>query len=166
MSMVVKMPTELDQILKFPGVGYKVAILYLKNAEGKIEGIGVDSNVHRVVNRLELVDTKNADQTRLDLESFVDRKHWEGFNRLFVGFGQQICMPRNPRCNVCLLNNICPQADVMLANERDKKRIKPTMTDEEAAALESQKEAMKKINVDLGVAEKGKKVKVAVTKKK
>lgn len=159
-----KMPKELNDILKFPGVGYKIAILYMKSAEGKIEGIGVDSNVHRVVNRLELVDAPNADQTRLELESFVDRKHWETFNRLFVGFGQQICLPRNPRCNVCLLNNLCPEADVMLASERDKKKVK-TMTDEEAAELASKKTATK-IQVDLKIPEKSKRVKVTLAKKK
>ena len=76
-----KMPTELNDVIKFPGVRYKIGILYLKKVEGKIEGIGVDSNVDRVVNRLGLVDTQNADQTRLDLESFVDRKYWEGLKQ-------------------------------------------------------------------------------------
>ena len=160
-----KMPTELDDVLRLPGVGYKIAILYLKHVEGKIEGIGVDSNVHRVMNRLGLVDTKSADQTRLELESFVDQKHWDGFNRLFVGFGQQICMPRHPKCNVCLLNNICPSADVRAASQRDRKKVKNTV-DEEPAEIVSRRAAQKKIQIDLSAPEKGKRVKVTQTRKK
>ena len=74
-----KIPDQLDELLKLPGVGYKIAVLYLNHAHAQNIGIGTDTHVHRISNRLGWVNTKLADQTRVELEKFVDRKYWTDF---------------------------------------------------------------------------------------
>ena len=50
-------------------------------------GIAVDTHVHKIANRLEWVETKNAEQTRVKLESLVEKSQWPHVNGLIVGFG-------------------------------------------------------------------------------
>lgn len=75
-----------------------------------IAGIGVDTHVHRIVNRLKMVpkETKEPEQTRIALEKWLPMDEWWEVNELLVGFGQTICTPTNPRCGDCLNAMICP----------------------------------------------------------
>ena len=104
-----KIPDQLDELLKLPGVGYKIAVLYLNHAHAQNIGIGTDTHVHRISNRLGWVNTKLADQTRVELEKFVDRKYWTDLNKWLVGFGQLRCRPIGPKCTTCLLKDVCPE---------------------------------------------------------
>ena len=70
-------------------------------------GISVDTNVHRVSNRIGLVKTKTPNKTRLKLEELIPKKQWKNINPLLVGFGQQICTPRNPKCESCRISKKC-----------------------------------------------------------
>merc|ERR1711981_824289 len=80
----------------------------------KPTGIGVDTHVHRITNRLKWVsgpkssNTKTPEETRKLLESWLPVSKWIEINWLFVGFGQQICRPVNPKCNECLNRDLCP----------------------------------------------------------
>lgn len=67
-------------------------------------------HVHRIANRLGWVrrPTKEPEQTRRELESWLPSNLWSEINYLLVGFGQTICLPIRPKCNLCLNNNICP----------------------------------------------------------
>lgn len=74
------------------------------------EGIGVDTHVHRISNRLGWCSTadKGPEATRLALESWMPKEHWAEINLLLVGFGQEICQPVKPKCEGCLNRGICP----------------------------------------------------------
>lgn len=93
-----------------PGVGPKMAHLCMAIAWNSVSGIGVDLHVHRISNRLGLVEspTKETEQTRLALEKWLPRELWSEINKLLVGFGQTICYSFHPKCNECLNNSICP----------------------------------------------------------
>ncbi|KAG0435036.1 Endonuclease III like protein [Dictyocoela muelleri] len=95
---------KLDRLLKFPGVGKKVAFLFLENAFDIIEGIGVDTHVHRIINRLGY-ETKNSEETRKLIENKLPISEWKGVNKALVGYGQVVCTPKNPNCNICLVKN-------------------------------------------------------------
>ena len=101
------MPEDLESILKLPGVGKKMAYLYLANACNKNEGIGVDTHVHRISNRIGLVSTKTPEETRKELESKIPQKEWQSINKVLVGFGQTICLPLRPKCKECDASKIC-----------------------------------------------------------
>ena len=101
-----KVPDDIEHLLQLPGVGRKTANCVL--AYGfNTAAIPVDVHVHRISNRLGLVDTRTAEQTEIDLSSVIDRKHWLKINQTFVMYGQNICTPIKPKCKLCDLKNMC-----------------------------------------------------------
>ena len=117
-----RLPAELDEITKFPGVGNKVGLLYLLEAHKKVDGIAVDTHVHRISNRLNFVKTKLPEETRLELQSFIDKELWEVVNELLVWFGQTHCTAMRPKCESCKLNEICADG---IRNMKDLKNTFP-----------------------------------------
>ncbi|XP_067859567.1 endonuclease III-like protein 1 [Heptranchias perlo] len=105
-------PSSVSDLLKLPGVGPKMAHLIMKLAWDKVSGISVDTHVHRIANRLRWTEkeTRTPEKSRLALEDWMPRDLWSETNWLLVGFGQQICLPVNPRCAGCLNRDICPTA--------------------------------------------------------
>ncbi|KAL3274412.1 hypothetical protein HHI36_015804 [Cryptolaemus montrouzieri] len=101
-------PNSVEELCKLPGVGPKMAHICMKTAWGEITGIGVDTHVHRISNRLGWVKTKNPEETRKALEKWLPYDLWSEVNHLLVGFGQQICQPVRPQCPTCLNCKICP----------------------------------------------------------
>lgn len=101
-----KVPSNLEDLLTFPGVGRKTANCVLVYGFRK-PAIPVDIHVHRISNRIGIVDTKKPEQTEIDLQKSIDRRYWTGVNETFVTFGQNICLPIKPKCNLCHLTKIC-----------------------------------------------------------
>lgn len=101
-----QVPSNIDQLLELPGVGRKTANCVLVYAFDK-PAIPVDVHVHRISNRLGLVSTKMPEQTELELNKLVDRRLWTRVNDTFVMYGQNICLPVKPNCNVCDLKKTC-----------------------------------------------------------
>jgi len=119
-----KVPDNLKDLLKLPGVGKKIAHLALQLCHGKVEGIAVDTHVHRISNRLGWVETKKPEDTQKELEKWLPKKWWEKINVILVGFGQKRCKPRNPLCNTCLVANLCPYGKSVTKRPKSKKRSK------------------------------------------
>jgi endonuclease-3 len=107
-------PDNVKDLCSLPGVGPKMAHICMNVAWKKAMGIGVDTHVHRISNRLKWVQgiksgpTKTPEQTRIALEGWLPESKWIEINWLLVGFGQQICRPINPKCADCLNCDICP----------------------------------------------------------
>lgn len=99
-------PSDIDRLLELPGVGRKTANCVLVYAFDK-PAIPVDIHVHRISNRLGLVETKTPEQTEEELRRTVDKKLWTKVNDTFVMYGQNICLPVKPNCRVCDLKNTC-----------------------------------------------------------
>jgi endonuclease-3 len=101
-----KVPSNLEDLLTFPGVGRKTANCVLVYGFRK-PAIPVDIHVHRISNRIGIVNTKKPEETEIDLQKSIDRMYWTGINETFVTFGQNICLPIKPKCNLCHLTKIC-----------------------------------------------------------
>jgi endonuclease-3 len=101
-----QVPEDMKGLLELPGVGRKTANCVLVYGFQK-PAIPVDVHVHRISNRLGLVDTKNPEETELELEKIVPREYWIELNDLMVQFGQNICRPQSPRHQECPLQEIC-----------------------------------------------------------
>lgn len=101
-----KVPPNLEDLLSFPGVGRKTANCVLVYGFRK-PAIPVDVHVHRISNRIGIVNTKKPEDTEIVLQKSIDRKYWISVNETFVVFGQNICLPIRPKCNVCHLTNLC-----------------------------------------------------------
>ncbi|CAG7785023.1 unnamed protein product [Allacma fusca] len=104
-------PDTIEGLCSLPGVGPKMAYIAMNVAWEKNAGIGVDTHVHRISNRLGWTgkkETKNPEATRKALESWLPSEVWQEFNILLVGFGQTVCVPLKPKCSSCLNNQLCP----------------------------------------------------------
>lgn len=101
-----KVPQNMDQLVMLPGVGRKTANCVLVYAFEK-PAIPVDTHVHRISNRLGLVDTKTPENTELALMEKIPEKYWLQINDTFVMYGQNICKPVSPMCHVCKIKKMC-----------------------------------------------------------
>jgi len=104
-------PADEAALLALPGVGRKTANLVLGLGFG-IPAICVDTHVHRISNRLGVVETSSPHATELALRSVLPRALWIPINDLLVTFGQNRCHPVSPRCNGCPLDDLCPRIGV------------------------------------------------------
>ncbi|XXG44946.1 hypothetical protein AAC387_Pa02g0166 [Persea americana] len=120
-------PRSLTELLALPGIGPKMAHLVMNVAWNDVQGICVDTHVHRICNRLGWVSrpgtrqkTLTPEETRVSLQSWLPKEEWVPINPLLVGFGQTVCTPLRPRCGQCAINNLCPSAFKEAASPKTK----------------------------------------------
>ena len=101
-----KVPADIDKLVDMPGVGRKTENCVLVYAFEK-PAIPVDTHVHRISNRLGLVDTKMPEETEMALREKIPKKYWLDINNTFVMYGQNICKPISPMCDVCKIRKTC-----------------------------------------------------------
>ena len=106
-----KVPDEIDELLKFKGVGRKTANLVVTLGYDK-PGICVDTHVHRISNRWGYVKTKTPEKTEIALRNKLPKQYWIEYNNLLVNFGQHLCRPISPVCSECLVKKYCKQIGV------------------------------------------------------
>lgn len=102
-----RVPDALDDLLTLPGVGRKTANILLGNAFGR-PGIGVDTHVARLSQRLGLTSQKDPDRIEADLRHLVPAKKQVRFCHLLQYHGRRVCVARKPRCQGCVLEPLCP----------------------------------------------------------
>ena len=106
-----KVPKTEEELLTLPGVGRKTANLVLGIAFN-IPAICVDIHVHRISNRLGLINTKTPEATEEALKKILPKKHWIEYNKLIVMWGQNICVPVSPFCSKCAIYDQCKRVGV------------------------------------------------------
>jgi endonuclease-3 len=99
-------PQNLEELIQLPGVGRKTANCVLVYAFDK-PAIPVDTHVHRISNRLGLVQTKKPEETEIELMKKIPKEYWVRVNDTFVMYGQNICKPISPICKVCQIKKEC-----------------------------------------------------------
>jgi endonuclease-3 len=112
-----EVPENEQDLLKLRAVGRKTANCVLVYAFNK-PAIPVDTHVHRISNRLGLVNTKKPEETEVALTKTVPRRYWLELNDLFVRFGQTTCRPVGPRCHSCSLVRSCDYFRDVVAPKR------------------------------------------------
>jgi endonuclease-3 len=106
-----RVPESMEKLLELPGVGRKTANL-VRNLGYGLDGICVDTHVHRIANRLGWVQTTTPEQTESALEKVLPQKYWIPINELLVRFGQTLCSPVSPVCSRCPIYDHCPRIGV------------------------------------------------------
>ncbi|MBE7702867.1 MAG: endonuclease III [Cyanobacteria bacterium SIG28] len=101
-----KVPDEIEELIKFNGVGRKTANLVLAKGFNK-PAICVDVHVHRIFNRLGYVKTKTPEETEFALRKKLPEKYWIDINTLIVTHGQNVCKPQKPDCKNCPICEFC-----------------------------------------------------------
>lgn len=106
-----KVPDDIDELLKFKGVGRKTANLVVTLGYDK-PGICVDTHVHRISNRFGYLKTKTPDETEMVLRKKLPKEYWIEYNNLLVSFGQHLCRPISPKCSECPVEKYCDRVGV------------------------------------------------------
>ena len=107
-----KVPGTLEELVTLPGVGRKTANLVLILGFQSQKNICVDTHVHRIANRFGWVRTATPEETERALYEAVEPRWWPYLNQYLVTWGQNICRPIRPRCQVCAVARGCPRVGV------------------------------------------------------
>lgn len=110
-----KVPHTMEELLQLPGVGRKTANIVLSRAFGVVEGIAVDTHVFRIARRLNLSAGRTPEKVERDLMDRLPRGSWSRINHLFITHGRQLCLARNPKCDLCPLKSLCPFPALMVS---------------------------------------------------
>ncbi len=105
-----EVPDRMEDLVKLPGVGRKTANVVLGTFFGKNEGVVVDTHVARLSQRLRLTRQREPEKIELDLMALIPPEEWTSFSHRLIWFGRQVCLAKDPRCDVCELADLCPSA--------------------------------------------------------
>jgi endonuclease-3 len=107
-----EVPNSMAALVKLPGIGRKTANVILGNAFGKNEGVVVDTHVARVSHRLGLTRETDPVKIEQDLMPLFPREDWALLAHLLIFHGRRVCVARTPKCEICVLKDICPTSSV------------------------------------------------------
>jgi len=130
-----EVPRTMDELTALPGVGRKTANVVLGNAFQTPVGIVVDTHVSRVSGRLGLTSNADPEKIEQDLMPLLPRAKWTGFAHRLIYHGRQTCIARKPACAECVVNDLCPSAELPTLSAakgqrspREKRSAKPRST--------------------------------------
>lgn len=105
-----EVPNDLNLLQKLPGVGRKTANVVMCEAFKNAQGIAVDTHVFRIAHRLKFAgpSAKTPDKTEKALLSIYPKEDWLYINHQWVHFGREFCRAQHPRCEECIIADLCP----------------------------------------------------------
>lgn len=106
-------PDTMPALLSLVGVSRKTANVVLGEAFGIAEGVVVDTHVSRLSQRLGLTTATTPEKIEQDLMALVPPEAWIAIAHLFIFHGRQVCEARRPRCQACVLQDLCPSAGLV-----------------------------------------------------
>ena len=106
-----RVPHRLEDLVRLPGVARKTANVVAAEL-GEPQGIVVDTHVRRLSQRLGLTKQEDPVKIERDLQRLVPRESWGLFPHLLISHGRRICIARAPRCEDCVVNDLCPSSRV------------------------------------------------------
>ncbi len=105
-------PDTMEALVALPGVGRKTANVILGTWFGKNEGVVVDTHVQRITRLLKLTRHDDPVKIERDLMALVPSPKWSVFSHMLILHGRTVCIARRPRCEVCVLSDLCPSSRV------------------------------------------------------
>jgi endonuclease-3 len=106
-----RVPTRLEDLVHLPGVGRKTANVVAAEL-GATQGIVVDTHVRRLSQRLGLTRHHDPVKIERDLQRLVPREDWARFPHLLIWHGRRVCIAQRPRCQDCVINDLCPSSRI------------------------------------------------------
>jgi endonuclease-3 len=103
-------PDTMEELTLLPGVGRKTANVILGTWFGKNEGVVVDTHVHRLTRLLKLTTHDDPVKIERDLMELLPRDKWTWFSHTLIHHGRQVCIARRPKCEACVVNELCPSS--------------------------------------------------------
>jgi endonuclease-3 len=115
-----EVPDTMAELTDLHGVGRKTANVVLQHGHDVVEGIVVDTHVQRLTRRLGVTDRERPEAIEQDLVDLVPESEWKQLTHLLISHGRAVCTARNPDCEACVLEDLCPSSkldgDVDLAS--------------------------------------------------
>jgi endonuclease-3 len=105
-----EVPDRMEDLVKLPGVGRKTANVVLGSFFSRNDGVVVDTHVARLSRRLGLTRQRDPEKIELDLMGVLPPEEWTNFSHRLIWFGRQVCLAKDPRCDLCELADLCPSA--------------------------------------------------------
>ncbi|WP_128477908.1 endonuclease III [Halorussus pelagicus] len=105
-----EVPDKMDELTELKGVGRKTANVVLQHGHDVVEGIVVDTHVQRLSRRLGITEDERPTDIEQDLMGIVPEDDWQQFTHLCISHGRATCTARNPDCDDCVLENVCPSS--------------------------------------------------------
>lgn len=103
-----QVPRTVKELINLPGVGNKTANVFLNDLDEANEGIGADTHIMRISQRLGFTKAKTPEKIAADLQKIYPRNYWHRVNTLFVLYGRYYCKARiNPAKSECIFKDIC-----------------------------------------------------------
>lgn len=118
-----EVPADFEALQKLPGVAKKTAAIIMSKAFGIEVSVAVDTHVYRIARLLVLTKATSIEGVRRDLNKIIDQKDYLRFNEFLITHGRAICVARRPRCQECVLLNMCPSGQVIVKKLRNKRGI-------------------------------------------
>lgn len=106
-----EVPLRIEDLVRLPGVGRKTANVVAAE-RGATQGIVVDTHVRRLSQRLGFTRQEDPVKIERDLRRLVPREDWAQFPHLLIWHGRRVCLARRPRCERCVVNDLCPSSRV------------------------------------------------------
>ena len=120
-----KVPDNMEDLQKLPGVGRKTANIVMNVAFNKPEGIAVDTHVFRITHKLKFSNADTPSKTEQDLLKIFPAETWSDINHEMVLFGRDTCIARRPKCAECILADVCPSSGVKFETYEESKENDP-----------------------------------------
>lgn len=108
------LPQSIDELITLPGIGRKSANVIMLEAFNNPVGIAVDTHVKRISRRLGLTTNTDPQKIEQDLIKIIPKEYFKDVNHIFIWHGRNICLARNPKCDICPLSNFCFSVDKSL----------------------------------------------------
>ncbi|MGH8999288.1 MAG: endonuclease III [Acidimicrobiia bacterium] len=122
-----EVPTDLADLVTLPGVGRKTGNVVRSVAFG-LPGLPVDTHVGRLTRRLGLTASDDPVKVEREIAAMLPPKEWGGFSLRCILHGRQVCLSRKPRCDACLLEDLCPSSTLPSSPARTRARRRPART--------------------------------------
>jgi endonuclease-3 len=117
-----RVPDRIEDLLRLPGVARKTANVVVAE-RGDAVGIVVDTHVRRLSQRLGLTRQDDPVKIERDLMRLVPRRHWNAFPHLLIWHGRRVCIARRPRCEECVLTDLCPASRLEAGTFKSRARV-------------------------------------------
>ena len=101
-----QVPEDFNSLMCLPGIGRKSANVILAVGFNK-PGLGVDTHVHRVANRIGLVKEERPEKTEIRLKSLLPEEIWGVAHHVLIYHGRSVCKARKPECDKCIIEDLC-----------------------------------------------------------
>ncbi|WP_251344012.1 endonuclease III [Haloplanus halophilus] len=113
-----EVPDTMEELTALSGVGRKTANVVLQHGHDVVEGIVVDTHVKRLSRRLGLTTEETPERIEADLMDLVPESDWQQLTHLLISHGRATCDARNPDCDDCVLEDVCPSSKLDSAVDR------------------------------------------------